>query len=71
MTVWKVEPTSIKDGNLPRHAIYYLKELERHRNNNKPRQYNKTLKLLKKAYPEYADQINSLVMVKPTKPNIV
>lgn len=68
MTVWKIEPTSIKDGNLPRNAIYYLKELERHRNNNKPRQYNKTLKLLKKAYPEYAQKIDDLKMIKNTKP---
>lgn len=65
MTTWKIQPTSIKDSDLPRHAIHYLKELERHRNNNKPRQYNKVLKLLRKAYPEYADQINSLVMTKP------
>ena len=68
MTAWKVKPTSIKDGNLPRNAMHILKKLEWFKNNNKPRQYNKTLKKLKKDYPEFIEQINQLTMVRPTRP---
>ena len=68
MKAWKVKPTSIKDARMPRNAIHILKKLEGFRNNNKHKQYNKTLKQLKKDYPEFVEQIDQLTMVKPTRP---
>ena len=68
MKAWKVQPTSIKDGGMPRHAMRILKQLEGFRNNNKHKQYNKTLKQLKKDYPEFVEKIDQLTMVKPTRP---
>lgn len=59
MTVWKVSAT---DANsiLSQDAIEILQKLEDHKNRLEIEEYNKLLKKLAKAYPEFKSQIYSL-----------
>jgi hypothetical protein len=59
MTVWKVSAT---DANsiLNQEAIEILQKLEDHKNRLETEEYNKLLKKLAKAYPEFKSQIYSL-----------
>jgi hypothetical protein len=67
MKSWKAEPTSIKDI-LIRDGLHIAKELERCRNQNRIRAYNKILKDLRRQYPQYTDEINSLMLVRKPVP---
>ena len=59
MTVWKISST---DANsiLSQEAVEILQKLEDHKNRLEYEEYNKLLKKLAKAYPEYKAQIYSL-----------